>query len=316
MSIVCYSPQNCNPNNYGFSMFNANIGMLKTVYEICEKNRYETYYIHNKRSSLFLPKEIEIMFTIAGLPNWFFDRDNYLEALKRSRCVIWIIDGAETEKISGGSALDKRFCSVNKNNIFTYHFYYEKCKHKPAIHFPWGFFNDFCPRFERINPSIDGIFYHGNYRKERIDSFKRFFSHKSYPTYIITGSKHAEKFRDLGLKALYFERMPFYKLRLFASTLYIIDDDLQNVNIPTARYFEAISLGVLPFIDERAIDNFQDLDGAYSEDQIVYGYKDLNQKLKYVKDIRKKFLRLHEYTNYYLHAKNKLIELIEDNYEN
>lgn len=316
MSIVFYCPENCNPNNYGSKIFNANLHFLQKAYEICSEFALgETYFIHNKKTSLFLPGDIDILFTIAGLPNWMFDRENYKEAIMRAKTVVWIIDGAETEKMKGGSALDKRFCELNKNNLFTYHFFYEGCKHSPAIEFPWGFFNDFWPRKERIEPKAQGLVYYGNYRDERVQSFQKYLQY-NYPTHFVGSPRYHLNFRDLNPNANFFDRLPFSALRIFPSTLYIIDDDLLKVNIPTARYFEAISLGIFPFIDGNAIANFSKLPESYIDEQIVFSHKDIKSKLKHIKELRAKFLDKHKSTNYYEIAEKRLIKLVRDIYEN
>lgn len=314
MNIVCYCPQSYNPNNYGKTIFHGTIQKLSTVNRILKEAGYQVTFAHDPETALLIPEEVDLLFVVPALPPWMYDRDGYRDLLLRSRYVAWIIDGAESDKIRGSRGnMDDRFCKVNSNQIFMYYFYYDRCKHKPAIHFPWNYFNDFHPRMERIPYKINGLLYYGNFRDERISSFKRFLI-ANYPTHICGNPNHHLKFRDAGIKkASFYKGQSFSMMRLFQSTLYITDDDLQSLTFPGARLFECLSMGLLMFVDEYAISNFAPLGGAkaFAEGQVVTGPKDIKSGLKHSEELRQRFLAIHEERNYFETAKRKLLEFVK-----
>lgn len=315
MNIVCYCPQSYNPNNYGKTIFHGTIQKLATVYHILKDQGFQVSFAYNPQTALTIPEEVDLLFTVPALPPWMYDRDGYHDLLIRSRYVAWIIDGAESDKIRGNRGnMDDRFCSVNSNQIFMYYFHYDRCKYKPSMYFPWNYFNDFHPRMERIRPRIDGLVYYGNFRDDRVSSFKRFLT-TNYPTHICGNQNHHLKFRDAGIKkACLYKGQSFSMMRLFQSTLYITDDDLQSLKFPGARLFECLSMGILMFVDEKTISNFAPLGGveAFADGQVVSGPRDIKAGLKHSEELRKEFLGIHEDVNYYEIAKNRLIKFVKE----
>lgn len=309
-NVVCCSPQLI-PKTFGKTSFNGVVYDQIQVYN-CLQNipNINSYMIYGKNLELQAPERIDILITMPALPIWIQDRTGYQEILKKAKFVIWIIDGAESEKTKSSGTMDPRFIDINKNRLFLYNYFYESCKHTPAEPFLWNYFLDFQPRFPRIEPDIQGVLYYGKFRNDRINSYERFF-HEDYPLHISSHSGECAKFKRYYPNANLYNKLTFTNIRRFESTLYITDDDLQKLPYFAGRYMESVSMGVLPFIDVKCRNNFAEISQFIIEDQIVQDSKDLKEKLKSSEKIRKDFLKKVDKVNFQKIAQDRFMKLIK-----
>lgn len=88
--------------------------------------------------------------------------------------------------------------------------------------------------------------YWGRFRKNRIESFKRFFDERM----IVSIAKDYGKFKKEGIVAKFVKKLKFHQLKEFKFGLYIEDEKTHdNFNYLALRFYEMLKWGVIPLFD-------------------------------------------------------------------
>lgn len=136
---------------------------------------------------------------------------------------------------------------------------------------------------------IDGLFYYGACRDDRIQYFKKYLNSELYKIYISSTSKGGRKFRDICKNASIIKAWNTYtQLQRFQTTLYIEDKySHKNYCSPANRFYEYLSAGLAILFDKSCLNTF-DTAGYDITPYIVDNANDVYEKLKEYDKIVKK----------------------------
>lgn len=144
----------------------------------------------------------------------------------------------------------------------------------------------------------EGVVYWGAFRKDRISSFKKFFSGNAYPLFISTASiASAKKFYKLhnadhkstSVLSVYptFKSL-IHTISNFQATIYMEDEwSTLHYNSPANRFYEALSAGLPMFFEEKSRGTFKEA-GYDIDPYIVKNQNDVLRLLNYSSAIAEK----------------------------
>lgn len=227
-----------------------------------------------------LQSDIDTLFVVNGILVFCDFRNEIKQLIEKAKKIVWIGNDYTCALIPWAKA---------KSNLMRIAAYdnFDNLKNHKVV--------DLNKLLHKSLPKKDfkyeGMFYYGAYRKNRVDTFKKWFNHDMFDVYISTAQRNAADFNSINPAAKIYKATGEVQqfLRLFQSSIYIEDEkNTSGIGVcPANRFYEVIGSKVLLLCDIKSKNNLSRA-GFWDDAFCVSSVLDYKKKLENWQELREK----------------------------